>query len=96
MLDGVDILAEEKVKAENLHGGDRKDRETIFMSLLPEEKFVDRRMHIIEDLPVESDDPESEDLGSFLQKRDDHPSSIIASEEPSNGSLARRYVGELI
>lgn len=35
MLDGVDINAEEKVKAENLHGTDRNDRETIFKSLLP-------------------------------------------------------------
>lgn len=44
MLDGVDIIAEEKVKAENLHGADRNDRETIFKSLLPQEKFIDRRM----------------------------------------------------
>jgi len=35
MLDGVEIIAEEKVKAENLHGVDRKDTETIFTSLLP-------------------------------------------------------------
>ena len=30
MLDGVEILSEEKIKAENLHGLDLKDRETIF------------------------------------------------------------------
>lgn len=30
MLDGVDIIAEEKVKAENLHGIDKNDRSTIF------------------------------------------------------------------
>jgi hypothetical protein len=35
MLDGVEILAEEKVKAESLHGADRVDRETIFTTLLP-------------------------------------------------------------
>lgn len=35
MLDGVDIIAEDKVKAENLHGVDRNDRETIFKTLLP-------------------------------------------------------------
>ena len=62
MLDGVDIIAEEKVKAENLHGVDRNDRETIFKSLLPQEKFIDRRMQIIEEIEVESEDPESEDL----------------------------------
>lgn len=59
MIDGVEIIAEEKVKAESLHGVDRTDRETIFTSLLPQEKFVDRRMAIIEDLEVESEDPES-------------------------------------
>jgi len=30
MLDGVEIQAEEKVKAENLHGVDLNDREKIF------------------------------------------------------------------
>ena len=59
MIDGFEIIAEEKVKAESLHGVDRNDRETIFTSLLPQEKFVDRRMAIIEDLEVESEDPES-------------------------------------
>ena len=94
MLDGVDIMAEEKVKAENLHGGDYNDRNTIFSSLLPEEKFVDRRMEVIEDLPVESEDPESEDLSNFLSRKENPASQ--ASVESSVGSLARRYVGELI
>jgi protein phosphatase 1 regulatory subunit 7 len=55
MLDGVEITNEEKVKAENLHGYDLQDREIIFKSLLPEEKFVDRRITTIEDVPGESD-----------------------------------------
>lgn len=55
MLDGVEITNEEKVKAENLHGYDLQDREIIFKSLLPEEKFVDRRITTIEDVPPESD-----------------------------------------
>jgi hypothetical protein len=68
MLDGVDIAAEEKVKAENLHGVDRNDRQTIFSSLLPEEKFVDRRMACIEDIDPESEDHEEEDLSQFLSR----------------------------
>ena len=56
MLDGVEITSEEKVKAENLHGYDLQDREIIFKSLLPEEKFIDRRIGSIEDVPQESDD----------------------------------------
>ena len=55
MLDGVEITSEEKVKAENLHGYDQQDREIIFKSLLPDEKFVDRRIGTIEDVPQESD-----------------------------------------
>ena len=56
MLDGVEITSEEKVKAENLHGYDLQDREIIFKSLLPDEKYVDRRIIQIEDAPVESDE----------------------------------------
>ena len=68
MLDGVDIMAEEKVKAENLHGVDLADKHTIFTSLLPEEKFVDRRMSQIEELEPESEDPDEEDLSQFLSR----------------------------
>jgi len=56
MLDGVDIMSEEKVKAESLHGVDIADREIIFTNLLPQEKFIDRRISAIEMI-----DPESED-----------------------------------
>ena len=66
MLDGVEIAAEEKVKAESLHGVDRADRETIFTSLLPQEKFVDRRLNMIEEIEVESEDLDSEDHHSGI------------------------------
>ena len=49
---------------------------------------------MIEDLPVESDDPESEDLSTFLSRKEVPQSQV--SVESSAGSLARRYVGELI
>lgn len=55
MLDGVEITSEEKVKAENIHGYDTQDHEIIFKSLLPEEKYVDRRISKIEDVAAESD-----------------------------------------
>lgn len=54
-MDGVEALSEEKIKAENLHGLDLNDRESIFKSLLPEEKFVDRRIYLVEDVPLESE-----------------------------------------
>ena len=95
MLDGVDIMAEEKVKAENLHGVDNNDRQTIFTSLLPEEQFVDRRMQMIEELEVESDDPDSEDLSQFLTRKENN-TSHVQSSVGSGSSIARRYVGELI
>ena len=49
-------MADEKVKAENLHGVDLNDREKIFKSLLPQEEFVDRRICVYEDINIESDD----------------------------------------
>lgn len=59
----MDVLSEEKIKAENLHGLDLNDRESIFRSLLPEEKFVDRRIYVVEDVPLESEsEPENIDF----------------------------------
>jgi len=49
---------------------------------------------MIEDLEVESEDPESEDLSNFLSRKD-QPSQVQSSIA-SGGSVARRYVGELI
>lgn len=63
------ILAEEKIKAENLHGLDQNDRELIFQSLLPEEKFVDRRINVVDDIPLESES-EAEQI-SFIEQRYD-------------------------
>lgn len=63
MMDGVEISNEEKVKAENLHSLDFQDREIIFKSLLPEEKFVDRRINSIEDVAPESESDANFDAG---------------------------------
>lgn len=63
MMDGVEITNEEKVKAENLHGLDLQDREIIFKSLLPEEKYVDRRISTVEDVRQESDSEAERDSG---------------------------------
>ena len=63
-IDGVEISSEEKIKAENLHGFDLKDREIIFKSLLPEEKYVDRRIGAIEQVTPESESEEEMKDGS--------------------------------
>ena len=70
-LDGVEILSEEKIKAENLHGLELNDREIVFSSMLPEEKFVDRRIHVFEDIQLESES-EPEGVEFFEQKGDPH------------------------
>ena len=64
MLDGVEINAEEKVKAENLHGVDLNDREKIFKAMLPQETFIDRRIAVYEDIEEESEDEISADEDS--------------------------------
>ena len=85
MLDGLLITPEEKVKGENLHGGDLQDRQTIFTTLLPEESFVDRRIHDIENIECESDDQEGSEHATVSAEN-----SYFYSE------LARSYVGQLI
>lgn len=62
-------MSEEKIKAENLHGLDLNDRELIFQNLLPEEKFVDRRIHLVDDIPLESES-EPENIDFIEQKVD--------------------------
>lgn len=71
------IQAEEKVKAENLHGVDVTDRETIFKAMLPQENFVDRRINVYEDIEVESEDNEE----SAFSSRVPHSQSQV------NGSM---------
>lgn len=108
VLDGVECMSEEKVKSENLHGFDCQDREIIFKSMLPEEKFVDRRIGKIEEVVDESDSEQDVDQtygsGGLAQR-------VISQREVSNQSqynsasvnssrvhatIAKQYVGELI
>ena len=56
-LDGPQLItSQEKIKAENLHGLDLNDRESIFKQILPEEEFVDRRISKIEEIEPESEE----------------------------------------
>ena len=83
MIDGVEITSEEKVKAENLHGFDFQDREIIFKSLLAEEKFVDRRIAAIEEVPPESDSENEEKTNNSAQIN----SQVSGNQQnPSNSS----------
>lgn len=81
-LDGQDIIVEEKVKAENLHGGDLKDRQLIFETLMPEETFIDRRIARIEDVDEEI--------------MDVNESQTSIQHRTTHSEVARQYVGELI
>ena len=62
------------MKAENLHGMDLNDRKLIFQSLLPEEAFVDRRIHVVQDIPLESES-EPENIDFIEQRVDPHVGS---------------------
>lgn len=80
-----------KFKSENLHGLDLNDRETIFKSILPEEKFEDRRINKIEDVEPESEsDPEEiEFIENFEEKK-----SQISQVEMS--SVASRTMNDIV
>lgn len=90
-LDGSEISCEEKIKSENLHGLDLNDRETIFTSLLPEEKFIDRRINKIEDIEPESEsDPENVEFIDHYEERASQLSQVEMS------SVASRTMNEIV
>ena len=76
-LDGTEIMAEEKVKAENLHGVDVADRETIFKAMLPQENFVDRRTNQFEEIEVESEDNDESFHSRTNSRSMSHPGEMI-------------------
>lgn len=101
-LDGVEITAKEKVKAENLHGTDLEDRKMIFKALLPEETFVDRRIKRFEDVDPESDSSAEEKLESemnIMSGASRHASAESPREpspEPANTSKADEFLSDVL
>jgi hypothetical protein len=88
----VDVMSEEKIKAENLHGLDLNDRELIFSSLLPEEKFVDRRINMITEIPPESEsDPETIDL--VTGNKIEHGSTLGSQKRTGVGRASGGSIG---
>ena len=92
-LDGQVISAEEKVKAENLHGVDLNDREKIFGAQLPQEKFIDRRIMVFEDIDPESAD--SEGSGDERPQAMEAIANQTQSTDREREGVAKQYVGEL-
>lgn len=68
------------------------DRETIFKSLLPEEKFVDRRIYKVEDIEPESEsDPENVE---FINNHYEEKASQLSLVEMS--SVASKTMNEIV
>lgn len=65
VLDGVNTINEEFVKAESLYGMDLEDRKRIFYEILPEEEFIDRRINIADLIELETDS-DNEDGMQFV------------------------------
>ena len=82
-LDGSTISAEEKIKAENLHGLDLNDRKQIFQQLLPEEQFVDRRIQTNNEIDPESES-EPENI-EFIEQYEDN-SKVMSRAELSSAA----------
>jgi len=83
-LDGVTIDEKEPVKAENFFGIDKEDRMRIFAKVLPEEEFVDRRIHKSEYLDPESDS-DNDDL-DFVDRYDAQGRVMRHGHDGSNKS----------
>ena len=98
-LDGTVILAQEKVKAENLNGLDTEDRKAIFKSLLPEEEFIDRRICTLQEIDPESESGEEElhqqmDLVNANPKTHGSQSSLLSSKNSAMSD--KKHVGEMM
>jgi hypothetical protein len=92
-LDGCAIDEKEPVKAENFFGEDTEDRKNIFQNTLPEEEFVDRRIHKSEFLDPESDS-DHDDM-DFIDKYDQQGRMMrnegsVKSESVMNKSIRDR------
>jgi hypothetical protein len=46
VLDGKKLVAKDFTKSEIFFGKDVEEREKIFQAVLPDEQFIDRRIHI--------------------------------------------------
>jgi protein phosphatase 1 regulatory subunit 7 len=55
ILDGVRVTPQEIVKAGNLYGEEVADCARVYRELLPEEEFIDRRVHVSEFIEEQSD-----------------------------------------
>lgn len=107
-LDGVNVAAEEKIKAENLYGLDVEDRKALFEQIFPGQNFIDRRLVTSEMLDLESDSEEEKEVYPLKKN---HTDSRMASRTLSNVNsrenidpvamsdiltYSKRYVGDLI
>jgi len=89
-LDGVAINEKEAVKSENFFGLDNEERKAIFLNLLPEEEFVDRRVHKSEFLDPESDSDIGDEL-DFADKYDSQGKQIkVGPITPKSESAPNR------
>jgi protein phosphatase 1 regulatory subunit 7 len=107
-LDGVQVSAEEKIKAENLFGLDIEDRKALFTQIFPGQMFVDRRLVKSEMLDIESESEAEEELPSVKNssqgsKIGSRNLSKVASRENMDPmamsdilAFSKRYVGDLI
>ncbi|CAK66253.1 unnamed protein product (macronuclear) [Paramecium tetraurelia] len=99
-LDGVQVPPEDIVKAENLYGMDLEDRKRIFKEVLPDEEFIDRRIHISELIEPETEDENEnqefidqyDKTGKMMQKQTKSIGSqkSISEMYHSNKSLQER------
>lgn len=108
-LDGRNVMAEEKIKAENLFGLDLEDMKAIFKEIFPDKTFEDKRI-LTSALCEDESESEDEDVRFIQQYKSasvSMPRSGSAASLKSNVSrpgtegselslVARRYVGELI
>jgi hypothetical protein len=87
ILDGKTLNCVDFVKSENFFGKDLEARKRIFESILPEETFIDRRIHAADFLDPESGSEIEEDI-EFVDKYDKEGRRIQEPIKNRTGQLS--------
>eukprot|EP00825_Cyclidium_porcatum_P016841 TRINITY_DN1973_c0_g2_i1.p1 TRINITY_DN1973_c0_g2~~TRINITY_DN1973_c0_g2_i1.p1 ORF type:complete len:260 (+),score=49.20 TRINITY_DN1973_c0_g2_i1:164-943(+) len=94
VLDGQVTNAEEFSKAENLYGLDLEDRKKIFLEVLPDEEFIDRRINMSLLVEEETDSDDNENI-QFIDKYDSQGNIIKSCYSTMKSQKSQKSQGSI-
>ena len=88
LLDGSQLSGEEVVFAESLYGLDVEEKYNIFKKHLPEEEFIDRRIHKSELVEAETDS--EDENNNLVDEYDEDGRKTISNSKNSRFNNSKR------